>query len=227
MNKIVPSPDEAVADLRDGASVAIGGFGDVGVPFALIAALLRKGVGNLTLISNNCGTGERGISQLFKHGLVRRVYASFPSQPGNDHFLAAFRSGQVELELVPQGTLVERLRAAGAGIAAFFTPTGVATELAAKKESRTFDGRPHLLELALRADVALVHAHRADSYGNLRYRRSSRNFNAVMAMAGRLTIAEAEAVVAVGAIDPDDVHTAGVFVDRVVPTTGGPYGLEQ
>ena len=217
VNKVVALADEAVADLRDGATVMVGGFGDVGVPFGLIEAVVRRGVRDLTIVSNNCGTGERGLALLFKHHLVRRIFASFPSQAGNDHFLAAYRAGEVEVNIVPQGTLAERIRAAGAGIGGFLTPTGVGTVVAEGKEVREVDGRQYLLEYPLRADVALIKAARGDAYGNLRYRLASRNFNAVMAPAADLTIAEVGEVVPVGGLDPDDVHTPGIFVDRVVP----------
>lgn len=221
IDKVVGSPDEAVADVRDGSVVLVGGFGNVGVPVRLIEALVRLGRRDLTVVSNNCGTGEAGLALLFKHHMVSRACASFPAQAGNHHFAAAYQSGECELELVPQGTLAERLRAAAAGLGGFFTPTGAGTELMAGKETREIDGRLHVLERPLRGDVALVRAHRGDRFGNLRHRRSSRNFNPVMAMAAMLTIAEVEEVVPPGSIDPDDVHTPGVFVDRVVQV-GGP-----
>ena len=216
VNKMVASADAAVADLRDGATVMVGGFGDVGVPFGLIEAVVRRGACDLTIVSNNCGTGERGLALLFKNHLVRRVFASFPSQAGNHHFLAAYRAGEVEVNIVPQGTLAERIRAAGAGIGGFLTPTGVGTIVAEGKEVREVGGKQYLLEYPLHADVALVRAAKGDAYGNLRYRYSSRNFNAIMATAANLTVAEVGEVVRVGGLDPDDVHTPGVFVDRVV-----------
>lgn len=221
INKIVATTDEAVADIPDGASIAVGGFGDIGVPMQLIDALVRRGVKNLTIIANNAGTGDRGLALLFKYGMVRRLYASFPAQRGADHFRRAFEAGEVELELVPQGTLAERLRAAGAGLGGFYTPTGVGTVIAAGKEVREIDGRTYVFEKALRPDVALVKAHIGDRFGNLRYRLASRNFNPVMAMAARLTIAQVERIVPLGSIDPDDIHTAGVWVDRVVAVGGG------
>ncbi|MBI4504157.1 MAG: 3-oxoacid CoA-transferase subunit A [Chloroflexi bacterium] len=220
-NKIVATADEAVADIPDGAAIAVGGFGDIGVPMPLIDALVRHGAKNLTIIANNAGTGDRGLALLFKHGLIRRLYASFPAQRGADHFRRAFEAGEVELELVPQGTLAERLRAASAGLGGFYTPTGVGTVMAEGKEVREIDGRTYVFERALRPDVALVKAHIGDRFGNVRYRLASRNFNPVMAMAARLSIAQVERVVPLGSMDPDDVHTAGVWVDRVVAVGGG------
>jgi 3-oxoadipate CoA-transferase alpha subunit len=220
--KPVLSASDAVASIEPGATVMIGGFGDVGVPFQLIDALVEHGAGELTLIANNCGTGERGLARLFQHRLVRRAYASFPAQPGNHHFAAAVESGLTELILVPQGTLVERIRAAAAGHGGFLTRTGVGTLVAAGKQVIEQDGRTYLLELPLRADVALVKAHIADAFGNLRYRLSSRNFNPIMAMAAAVTIAEVEQMSDGIAIEPDDVHTAGVFVDTLVLSIGQP-----
>ena len=213
---MVASADEAVAGVRDGDVVLVGGFGNGGVPMRLVEALARLGRRELTIVSNNCGTGEVGLALLFKHHLVRKAYASFPAQAGNHHFVAAYESGECELELVPQGTLAERLRAGAAGLGGFYTPTGAGTVLADGKETREIDGRTYVLERPLRGDVALVAAHRGDRFGNLRHRRSSRNFNPVMAMAAPLTIAEVAEVVPPGAIDPDDVHTPGIFVDVVV-----------
>lgn len=221
INKIVTTPDEAVADISDGAVILVGGFGDIGIPMQLVDALVRRGTRDLTIIANNAGTGDRGLALLFKHGMVRKLYASFPAQRGADHFKTVFAAGTVELELVPQGTLAERIRAGGAGLGGFYTPTGVGTVIAEGKELREIDGRTYLLEKALRADVALIKAHLGDRFGNLRYRLASRNFNPVMAMAARLTIAQVERVVPLGSIDPDDIHTAGVFVDRVVAVGGG------
>lgn len=221
IDKIVSSIDEAVADIPDGASILVGGFGDIGVPFGLVDALVRRHVRNLTVIANNAGSGERGLALLFKYHLVRRLYASFPNVRGSHHFQAALAAGEVEVELVPQGSLAERIRAAGAGLGGFYTPTGVGTVTAVGKELREIDGRTYVFEKALGADVALVKAHLGDRLGNLRYRLASRNFNPIMAMAARLTIAQVARVVPVGAIDPDDVHTPGVFVDRVVAVGGG------
>jgi 3-oxoadipate CoA-transferase alpha subunit len=214
--KLFESAEEAVAVVRDGDTVLVGGFGNAGVPELLIASLVRNGRRDLTIVSNNCGTGESGLALLFKYGLVSKVCASFPSQAGNDHFLSRLQDGTCELELVPQGTLVARLDAAAAGLGGVLTPTGVGTELTAGKEVTVIAGRAYVFDLPLRGDVALVASYRADEAGNLRYRGSARNFNPVMAMAARVTVAQAVIVGPPGTIDPDDVHTPGVFVDRVV-----------
>ena len=216
IDKRAPDPAAAVAAIPDGAVVLLGGFGNVGVPMALIDALVALGRRDLTIVANNCGIGDVGVANLFKHDLVRKVIASFPAQAGNHHFLRAYNEGSVELELVPQGTLAERLHAGGAGLGGFFTPTAVASELAGGKERRVIEGRDYLFETPLRGDFALVRAHVGDRMGNLRYRLSARNFNPVMAMAAEVTIAEVERIVPVGEIGPDDVHTPSVFVDRVV-----------
>jgi 3-oxoadipate CoA-transferase alpha subunit len=216
IDKVVSSVDAAVAGVKDGDVVLIGGFGNAGLPTQLIEALVRLGRRDLTVVANNCGTGEAGLALLFKHHLVAKACASFPAQAGNDHFKAAFDSGECQLELIPQGTLAERLRAAAAGLGGFFTPTGANTELAVGKEIREMDGRTYVFEKPLHGDVALVTAHLGDRFGNLRHRLTSRNFNPVMAMAAKLTIAEVDRVVAPGEIGPDDVHTPGIFVDRVV-----------
>jgi 3-oxoadipate CoA-transferase alpha subunit len=215
-SKVVGSADVAVAVIQSGATVLVGGFGDSGVPFQLLEALARRCIPRLTIVSNNCGTGEHGLPELFKNRMVSRVLASFPIQPGNHHFRDAHAAGITSLELVPQGTLAERLRAGGAGIGGFFTPTAAGTALAAGREVRIIDGRPHVFEHPIRGDVALVRAHVSDGLGNLRYRRAARNFNPVMAMASRWTIAEVDEIVEVGAIDPDDVHTSAPFVDALV-----------
>ncbi|MFT3817199.1 MAG: 3-oxoacid CoA-transferase subunit A [Rubrivivax sp.] len=216
IDKFRRSAAEAVAVIPSGATVLVGGFGDIGVPLELVAALAERDVKDLTIVSNNAGTGERGLSLLFKHRRVSRVIASFPSQAGADHFFSAYEEGGLDVELVPQGTLAERLRAGGGGLAGFFTPTGYGTELTKGKETREIDGRGYVYEKALTADFALVKAARADTYGNLRYRLASRNFNPLMAMAARHTIAQVGERVGLGAIDPDDVHTPGVFVNQVV-----------
>lgn len=213
--KLCRSAVEAVDVIRDGDTVMVGGFGDVGTPFELIDAVVARGVRDLTIVSNNCGTGERGLAALFKHGRVRRIYASFPAQEGNEHFAAAFRSGQAELVLIPQGSLAERIRAGGAGLGGVLTTTGLGTLVAEGKQHISIDGHEFLLEPALRADVALVRAHVADTMGNLRYRRSTRNFNPIMAMAASITVAEVSEVVPAGLLDPDDIHTPGIFVDRL------------
>jgi 3-oxoadipate CoA-transferase alpha subunit len=216
INKQTESLEKAVSVIKSGSVILVGGFGDIGVPLNLVEALSKQGVRNLTLVSNNAGTGEKGLSLLFKHGMVSRVIASFPSQAGADHFFAAHKRGEVEVELVPQGTLAERLRAGGSGLAGFFTPTGYGTELTEGKETRVIDGRGHVYESAIKGDFALVKAKRADRFGNLRYRLASRNFNPLMAAAAKHTIAEVEEVVPLGAIAPDDVHTPGVYVDQIV-----------
>lgn len=216
MNKIAESAATAVRNVKDGSVILVAGFGDIGVPLELVHALADTGARNLTVVSNNAGTGEIGISRLFKNRQISCMIASFPSQPGADHFFAAYAEGGVKVELVPQGTLAERLRAGGSGIAGFFTPTGYGTELAEGKETRIINGRGHVYEQAIRGDLALVKAHTADTYGNLRYRLASRNFNPVMAMAVARTIAQVGHIVQPGDIHPDDVHTPGVFVNQLV-----------
>lgn len=215
-NKLHDSAAAAVSAIPSGSVILVGGFGDIGVPLELVAALADRDVHGLTVVSNNAGTGERGLSLLFKHRRVCKVIASFPSQAGADHFFAAYAEGGVEVELVPQGTLAERLRAGGSGLAGFFTPTGYGTELTRDKETRVVEGRGYVYEKALVGDFALVAARSADPYGNLRYRLASRNFNPLMAMAAHRTIAQVKEVVPVGSIAPDDVHTPGVFVDEIV-----------
>ncbi len=214
--KLSRTAEEAVDAVQDGDTIMVGGFGDVGTPFALIDGLVARGVRDLSIISNNCGTGERGLAALFKYGQVRRIYASFPAQDGNHHFAAAYRSGRTELVLIPQGSLAERIRAGGAGLGGVLTSTGLGTLVADGKQHIEVEGREYLLETALRADVALIRAHIADEMGNLRYRLSTRNFNPIMAMAARVTVAEVGAIVPIGALDPDDIHTPSVFVDRLL-----------
>lgn len=208
--------EEAVAVIPSGASLLVGGFGDIGVPLRLLDALTRHTARNLTIISNNAGTGEKGLALLFKAGIVSRLIASFPTQPGSDYFQREWAAGKVEVEVVPQGTLAERIRAGGAGIAGFFTPTAYGTELAEGKETRVIDGKGYVLEKPITADFALVKANKSDTFGNTRYRLASRNFNPLMAMAGRHTIVEVERIVALGALDPDDIHTPGIYVNQVV-----------
>jgi len=216
IRKVVADVQAALEQLADGMTVLIGGFGDVGFPFALVEGLVDRGTRDLTIVANNCGTGERGLARLFATGRVRRVIASFPSQPGNHHFLRAYETGTTELELTAQGTLAERLRAGAAGLGGFYTPTAVGTSLAGQKEVREVDGRQFILELPLKGDIALVRAQVADRFGNLRFRRSARNFNPVMAMAGDLTVVQVSEIVPAGSMDPDDIHTPGVFVDHIV-----------
>lgn len=212
--KLFDSPTAALFDLEAGAKIAVGGFGLVGNPEALIEAIAAKGVGDLTIMSNNCGNQGRGLAVLLQKRLVRRVVCSFVG--GNPDLEEQMLAGEVDVELNPQGTLAERLRAAGAGIAAFFTPTGAGTVVAEDKEVREFGGRPHVLETALDPDFAIVRAAKGDRYGNLRFYRTARNFNPLAAMAGRVTIAEVDELVDVGELDPDDVHLPGIFVQRVV-----------
>jgi len=216
IDKTVPSPAAAVADVPDGATVMIGGFGEAGSPIELIHALVDRGARGLTIISNNTGSGEVGLAALIRNGQVRRVICSYPRTARSVVFPELFRAGRIELELVPQGTLAERIRAGGAGIPAFFTPSGVGTVLAEGKEVRTFGGREFLLEHALRADVALVKARCADRYGNLTYWKTARNFGPVMCTAAARTIVQVERLVAPGGIDPETVVTPGIFVHRVV-----------
>ena len=216
IDKQVPTLEEAIARVRSGSTVLVGGFGDIGVPLRLIDALLATEARNLTIVANNAGTGEKGLALLFKHGRVSKLIASFPQQAGADYFQREYAGGKVDVEIVPQGTLAERLRAGGAGIAGFFTPTAYGTEIAAGKETRVIDGKGFVYEQGLRGDFAFIKAHKADRFGNLRYRLASRNFNPVMAMAADHTIAEVESVVPLGDIDPDDVHTPGIYVDAFV-----------
>ena len=219
IDKRVRSLPDAISRIRDNSIVLVAGFGDIGTPFGLLRALATSGVKGLTIVSNNAGTGERGLALLYKHGCVSRLLSSFPSQRNAHHYEAACARGEVEVELVPQGTLAERLRAGGAGLAGFFTPTAYGTELAEGKETRVIDGRGYVFEKALVGDVALIRADLGDAQGNLRYRLASRNFNPIMAMAARHTIAEVRQMVSVGDIAPDDVHTPGVYVDAVVEST--------
>ena len=216
MNKIVATPEAALADVPDGATVMIGGFGTAGIPDALVDALVAQGASDLTIINNNAGNGERGIAALLAAGRVKKIICSFPRQADSWHFDRLYRAGRVELELVPQGNLSERIRAAGAGIGAFFTPTGFGTELARGKEVREIGGRMQVLEYALHADYALIKAERGDRWGNLVYRKTARNFGPSMAMAARITVASVHEVVALGELDPEHIITPGIFVQRVV-----------
>lgn len=213
---IVASPLDAVSGIADSATVLIGGFGAAGEPVELIDGLLESGSSDLTLVSNNAGGGDEGIARLIKERRVRKVICSFPRQFNSWHFDAAYRAGELELELVPQGNLAERIRAAGAGIGAFFTPTGYGTTLAEGKETRMIDGRGHVLEHPIRGDVALVRAHRADELGNLVYRKTARNFGPVMATAATATIVQVDAIVPTGGLDPESIVTPCIYVDRLV-----------
>jgi 3-oxoadipate CoA-transferase alpha subunit len=208
--------DAAVADVPDGATVLIGGFGPAGQPIELIDALRRQGARDLTVVNNNAGNGDTGLAALLAAGQVRKIICSFPRQSDSWIFDGLYRDGRIELELVPQGNLAERMRAAGAGIGAFYCPTGVGTPLAEGKEVRTIDGRDHLLEFPIRGDFALIKAYRADSVGNLVYRKTARNFGPVMATAATTTVAQVSDVVPAGGLDPEAVVTPGIYVDRVV-----------
>ncbi|MEP7283543.1 MAG: 3-oxoacid CoA-transferase subunit A [Rubrivivax sp.] len=217
IDKVVANPAEAVADVRDGATVMIGGFGTAGLPDELVDALIAQGATDLTVVNNNAGNGDRGLAALIAAGRVRKIVCSFPRQSDSWHFDRAYRAGTIELELVPQGNLAERIRAAGAGIGGFFTPTGFGTALAEGKEVRELDGRMQVFETALHADVALIQAERGDRWGNLTYRMTARNFGPVMAMAARTTIATVHELVPLGGLDPEAIVTPGIFVQRVVP----------
>ncbi len=221
-NKVYQSVDAAVADIPDGASIMFGGFGGAGFPNNLIQGLARKGSRNLSVISNNCGTGEGELGILFKNRQIRRVTAAFPG-PGATYFQEQFDKNEVELELVPQGILCERLRAQGAGIPAFFSPVGVGTEVAKGKEERVIHGRRCILEQSIGADYAFIKAFRADQLGNLVFRKGARNFNPVMATAAKTTIVEVEEIVEVGALDPEVIVTPFVFVHRIVVAKGLRY----
>ncbi|MBK5958975.1 3-oxoadipate CoA-transferase [Rhodoplanes elegans] len=216
MNKICPSLEEAVSDVPDGASIMIGGFGDAGVPFEMIDALVAQGAKALTIISNNAGTAQEGIAKLIHLGRVRKIVCSFPRQADSKAFDERYLSGELTLDLVPQGNLAERIRAAGAGIGAFFTPTAYGTLLAEGKETREINGRHYVLEYPISADYAFIKAYRGDALGNLVYRKTARNFGPVMATAAKCTIAQVTEVVPVGALDPETVVTPGIFVKRVV-----------
>jgi 3-oxoadipate CoA-transferase alpha subunit len=220
-DKIVQYLADALAGVRDGATVLMGGFGAVGQPDELIEGLIEQGAKDLTVVSNNAGAGKVGLAKLLEAGRVRKIICSFPRVAGSTVFEDLYRAGKLELEIVPQGTLAERLRAAGAGIAAFYTPTAAGTKLAQGKDVRDFNGRPHVMELALRGDVALVEAWEGDRWGNLTYRESGRNFNPVMAMAADLTVAQVHHIRQLGEIAPDNVHSPGIFVNRVVRVNRG------
>ena len=216
IDKRIASAHEAVADISDGAAVMIGGFGEAGSPIELIHALIDRGAKDLTVISNNTGTGLVGLAALLRAGRVRKVICSFPRTAGSTVFPDLYRAGKVELELVPQGTLAERIRAGGAGVAAFYTPTAAGTPLADGKEIRVFHGREHVLEHGLRADFTLIKGRTADTHGNVLYHRTARNFAPMMATAATVTIVQAAEVVDAGALDPEAIVTPGIFVDRVV-----------
>ncbi len=217
IDKIVRTMAEALEGIPEGATVLLGGFGAVGQADALIEGLVEQGARSLVIVCNNAGSGHGGLARLLASGLVRKLICSFPRSAGSVVFENIYAAGSIELEVVPQGTLAERLRAAGAGIPAFFTPTSAGTLLGHGKEERVFDGRPHVLEHALRGDVALIEAWQADRWGNLTFRRSGRNFNPVMATAAKLTVVQAHHIVRLGEIEPEAVVTPGIYVDRVLP----------
>jgi 3-oxoadipate CoA-transferase, alpha subunit len=216
IDKTVASPEAALADVPDGATIMIGGFGNAGMPAALIDALIAQGARHLTIVNNNAGNGDTGLAALIKAKRVRRILCSFPRQADSWHFDALYRAGEIELELVPQGTLAERIRAAGAGIGAFYTPTAHGTRLAEGKETRTIGGRDYVIEYPIHADYALIKADRADRWGNLVYRKSARNFGPVMASAAKCTVVQVREIVELGVLEPEAVVTPGIFVKRVV-----------
>jgi 3-oxoadipate CoA-transferase, alpha subunit len=228
IDKIVPDVQAALRDVPDGATVMIGGFGTAGLPNELTEALIEQGARELTIVNNNAGNGDTGLAALLATGRVRKIICSYPRQVDSHHFDALYRSGRIELELVPQGNLAERIRAAGAGIGGFFTPTGYGTQLAAGKETREIEGRMYVLESPIHADYALIKADRGDRWGNLTYRMTARNFGPVMAMAAKVTVASVHEIVELGSLDPEAVVTPGLFVQRVVQvarmvTNGGGF----
>jgi 3-oxoadipate CoA-transferase alpha subunit len=227
INKIAASVADALADVRDGATVMIGGFGTAGIPDELIAGLIAQGAKDLTVVNNNAGNADVGLAAMLKAGRVRKIICSFPRQADSYVFDELYRSGKIELELVPQGNLAERIRAAGAGIGAFFTPTGYGTELAKGKETREINGKHYVLELPIYGDVALIKAECGDRWGNLTYRKAARNFGPVMAMAAKKTVATVHEIVELGGMNPEHIVTPGIFVhqivkiDRVATQAGG------
>jgi len=221
INKIVPSMAEAVAGVKDGMTILLGGFGSVGQPNHLVQGVIDGGARDLVVVANNAGGGHVGLALLMELGRVRKIICSFPRSSTSTIFEELYRAGKIELEIVPQGTMAERIRAAGAGVGAFFTPTGVGTKMAEGKEVREIGGRMMVLEHALHADVALVEAWQADRWGNLMFRKSGRNFNPVMATAADLTIVQTQHIVELGALEPENIMTPGLYVDRVVHV---PYG---
>ena len=216
IDKSFASAEAALADISDGATIMIGGFGGAGMPVALIDALIAQGARGLTIVNNNAGNGDTGLAALIAAKRVRKIVCSFPRQTDSWHFDKAYRAGEIELELVPQGTLAERIRAAGAGIGAFFTPTAFGTDLAKGKETRRIGDRDYVLEYPIHADYALIKADRADRWGNLAYRKTARNFAPIMAAAAKCTVVQVREVVELGALDPEVVVTPGIFVQRVV-----------
>ncbi|HEY1226053.1 MAG TPA: 3-oxoacid CoA-transferase subunit A [Ramlibacter sp.] len=216
IDKVAASVGQALEGVRDGATVMIGGFGTAGIPNELVDGLIAQGARDLTIVNNNAGNGDTGLAALLKAGRVRKIICSFPRQADSWVFDELYRSGRIELELVPQGNLAERIRAAGAGIGGFFTATGYGTDLAKGKETREIDGRMHVFETPIHGDVALIKAERGDRWGNLTYRMAARNFGPVMAMAAKCTVASVHEIVPLGALDPEAVVTPGIFVSRIV-----------
>ncbi|MBL7811498.1 MAG: CoA transferase subunit A [Bacteroidetes bacterium] len=225
MKKVYSNAEEAIFDIQSGAVIMLGGFGLCGIPENCISALVTKGINNLTCISNNAGVDDFGIGLMLQNHQVKKMVSSYVGE--NEEFERQLLSGELEVELIPQGTLAERCRAAGAGIPAFYTPAGFGTEVAIGKESREFNGKMYLLEHAFNSDFAIVKAWKGDTQGNLIYRETARNFNPMMAMAGKITIAEVEELVPVGSLDPDQIHTPGIFVHRIFQGTGYEKRIEQ
>ncbi len=229
IDKLRTSVSEALADIHDGATIMIGGFGGAGQPAELIDGLIAHGARDLVIVNNNAGNGDTGLAALLKNGQVRKIICSFPRQADSQVFDGLYRAGKLELELVPQGNLAERIRAAGAGIGGFFTPTGYGTDLAKGKETREIDGRMYVFESPIHADFALIKAEQGDRWGNLTYRKTARNFGPIMAMAAKVAIASVHEVLELGAIDPEHVITPGLFVQRIVQvprTATGPAGFK-
>ncbi|MGK5051050.1 3-oxoacid CoA-transferase subunit A [Janthinobacterium sp. RB2P8] len=229
IDKLRSSVLDALADIHDGATVMIGGFGGAGQPAELIDGLIAQGARDLVIVNNNAGNGDTGLAALLKNGQVRKIICSFPRQADSHVFDALYRAGKLELELVPQGNLAERIRAAGAGIGGFFTPTGYGTDLAKGKETREIDGRMYVFESPIHADFALIKAEQGDRWGNLTYRKTARNFGPIMAMAATVSIASVHEVAELGSIDPEHVITPGLFVQRIVQvprTATGPAGFK-
>src|ERR1700759_3618490 len=224
--ELFETTDEAVAGIEDGSTVLVGGFGMAGMPTQLIDVLIEHGAGDLTIVSNNAGNGDTGLAALLAAGRVRKVICSFPRQVDSWVFDGLYRAGKIELEVVPQGNLAERMRAAGAGIGAFFCPTAVGTPLAEGKETREIDGRTYVLEYPIKGDYAFIAAYKADTLGNLVYRKTARNFGPVMATAARTTIVQVTEVVPVGTLDPEAVVTPSIFVDRIVPVEVRHYTVQ-
>jgi len=225
MNKVVSDADEAIKDIENGMTLMVGGFGLCGIPENCIAALVRKKINNLVCISNNAGVDDFGLGLLLQNRQIRKMISSYVGE--NDEFERQMLSGELEVDLIPQGSLAERCRAGGAGIPAFFTPAGYGTEIAEGKEVRIFNGKPHILEMALTADFALVKAWKGDRFGNLIYKGTARNFNPMMAMAGKITIAEVEELVEPGELDPNYIHTPGIFVQRIFQGKNYEKRIEQ